>query len=85
MMDYQYLTVEANGDKYKSLKGISTIETLESLDWMNNGAPLHFVPRIFSPLDIPYAYHFKEEDTKVASEESQDGSSFNAGPTGMSF
>ncbi|KAF6017838.1 GTF3C5 [Bugula neritina] len=81
MMDYQYLTVEANGDKYKSLKGISTIETLESLDWMNNGAPLHFVPRIFSPLDIPYAYHFKEEDMKVASEESQDGSSFNAGPT----
>ncbi|XP_067946099.1 general transcription factor 3C polypeptide 5-like [Watersipora subatra] len=76
MMDYQYLTMERVGDEYRSLRGISTLESLESTSWLDNGAPLHFIPQIFSPLDIPYSYHFKEEDNKRSEEEEKLGFMF---------
>ena len=63
-MDYQYLTMERTGDKYKSLMGLATIEKLESIDWMNHETPMHVIPPIFSPQDVPYAYHFREEEVK---------------------
>lgn len=80
MMDYQYLTMERVGDSYRSLEGLSTINKLESLSWIENGAPLHFMPSLFSPADIPYAYHFREEDPKVHQDENlQQGSLFGTG------
>lgn len=79
MMDYQFLTMERVGDSYRSLQGLSTITSLESMSWLDNGAPLHFMPQIFSPLEIPYAYHFKEEDNKKSEEELEHGSLFGTG------
>lgn len=78
MMDYQYLTMEKNGDECKPLGGLVTITDLELTSWLTNGAPLHFMPQIFSPLDVPYAYHFKEEDNKKSAE-LQQGSLFATG------
>ena len=86
MMDYQYLTMERMGDNYRSLEGIVTITKMESLSWLENGAPLHFMPSLFSPLDVPYAYHFREEDNKAPPDESlKQGALFGTGKLELSF
>ena len=71
--------MEKTGDTYRSLQGLCTLDTIEPLSWLDNGAPLHFMPQIFSPLDMPYSYHFKEEDNKKTDDDVAPGSLFATG------
>ncbi len=61
LMDHQYLPAVAQpGGTYKSIRSSITVHKLEDSSWLKKEAPLFLPPQIFSRIDRPVEYSYRD-------------------------
>ncbi|XP_057370022.1 general transcription factor 3C polypeptide 5-like [Daphnia carinata] len=73
LCDFQYLPMVANTDttrkeltdKFVSILELVVPQKLETLEWLEESAPVFMSPPVFSRMDLPVDYHFRKDTTNA--------------------